>query len=496
MLTTSTHDGFLQGISYYRLPANFQDAITITRRLGIQYLWIDSLCIIQDSVQDWLEESKKMGGIYEDAAFTIAAMTSGKSTDGILVASQSNSKHTHPVLLPVSRIGEINASIEALPRKKNQEYLSDLVTSSVLASRGWTLQESVLSARVLFFGNKQIYWRCQSGFQYADGRLSQLGDAWVLPDFPDLKDSYPAMRSYGFSNAMMSPGHAGVDEKEAILEEYYYLVHDYTRRRLTVASDKLPAFSGLSERAHRAVGGAYLAGLWSNDIKRSLLFHVSLSDDHKPAPPSREYRAPSWSWASLDCPVRFVNDLDGSDALDLELVNHEVILRKNDNPYGEVAGASLVVEGIIIPLFCSTQTFLARSNFPHEGWSCFDGVQKTRKNQVSDPAGRSGRRGGRWVPVIDDDIRGRHIVECGVEFGGVGAGAEEADVKIDPQAYSSVEYFGLFVATGSWGDLYFLILEPVVSEGPLAYRRAGFLDMPVHEMEWVSELTKQTVKLF
>ncbi|KAK4452592.1 hypothetical protein QBC34DRAFT_422797 [Podospora aff. communis PSN243] len=291
----------------------------------------------------------------------------------------------------------------------------------------------------------------------------------------------------------MSPGHAGVDGREAILDEYYYLVHDCTRRRLTMASDKLRAFSGLAERAHRAVGGTYLAGLWPNGIKRSLLFHILLSEDHKPAPTNTEYRAPSWSWASLDCPVQFFNDVDGSSAFGLELISHDVRLRSNDNPYGEVTGASLVAKGIIIPLFRSTETFMAGGFFPHEGWSRFDHAQTTKGDRVAEGPSTHERR---WVPVIDSSTRGCHIVECGIELGDIEAETEEADVKIDPQSYSYTEHVGLFVASGSWGDLYFLILEPVAGEGPLAFRRAGFLNMPAHEMEWVSELTKQTVKLF
>ncbi|KAK0616437.1 heterokaryon incompatibility protein-domain-containing protein [Immersiella caudata] len=480
-LSASTHDPFLRGIPYDQLPANFQDAVVITRRLGIRYLWIDSLCIIQDSVQDWLEESKKMGGIYEDATLTIAAMTSSKSTDGILGTNQTKAKQPDSVSIPALRAGDrtVNARVEALPKKKDQEYLADLITNSVLASRGWTLQESVLSARVLFFGAKQIYWRCHSGFQYADGRLSQLGEAWVLPDFPDLKDSCPAMRSYQFSSAVGRPlSNAGVDEKEAILEEYYHLVHDYTRRLLTVVSDKLPAFSGLAQRTHRAVGGAYLAGLLSDDIKRSLLFYPSVSFDSKPAATGMEYRAPSWSWASLDHSIRFVNDLDASGPLDLRIINHKVTLRKDDNPYGEVTGAHLVVEGVTVPLYRSAQLFKTGGYFAYEGWSRFDSPVH-----------------GRWIPVANDSIRGRHIVECVADITGIEIETEEADLRIDPQAYLSEEYVGLFVTTGSWGDLYFLILEPAASEGPKVYRRAGFLSLPGHEMEWISELVKEIITM-
>ncbi len=84
LLTTETLEPFQNRLSYAALPANFRDAIVITRELGIRYLWIDSLCILQDSKQDWQQESKMMAAIYRDSTLTISAMASSGSTQGIL----------------------------------------------------------------------------------------------------------------------------------------------------------------------------------------------------------------------------------------------------------------------------------------------------------------------------------------------------------------------------------------------------------------------------
>ncbi|TGO74258.1 hypothetical protein BELL_0296g00090 [Botrytis elliptica] len=169
--TTATLPQYQNELPFQLLPANFRDAITITRELGVQYLWIDSLCIIQDSKHDWEQESQKMGTVYRDALVTIYAMSSDASTGGII----PNPAH-EPVEKPSTNFTftddngmEVTVRVEPADRDVYDEDLHRLAESSPLSSRGWTFQESVLSPRHIYYGKKQIYWGCTQGFHDLKG---------------------------------------------------------------------------------------------------------------------------------------------------------------------------------------------------------------------------------------------------------------------------------------------------------------------------------------
>jgi hypothetical protein len=141
MLTSDTLATFENCLPYSDLPANFQDAITITRRLGIQYIWIDSLCIIQDSKQDWEEQSKKMGSIYRNSTITISALASEGSKRGILTSkNKPYSPKTEPVTTTISVTASESTSAGVVQVERldpDEETLNNLDTSGPLAQRGW-----------------------------------------------------------------------------------------------------------------------------------------------------------------------------------------------------------------------------------------------------------------------------------------------------------------------------------------------------------------------
>ncbi|TGO20806.1 hypothetical protein BPAE_0264g00080 [Botrytis paeoniae] len=169
--TTATLPQYENELPFQLLPANFRDAITITRELGVQYLWIDSLCIIQDSKHDWEQESQKMGTVYRDALVTIYAMSSKASTGGIIPdpTYQPIEKPTTTLALIDDNGMEVTVRVEPADRDIYDEDLHRLAESSPLSSRGWTFQESILSPRHIYYGKKQIYWGCTQGFHDLKG---------------------------------------------------------------------------------------------------------------------------------------------------------------------------------------------------------------------------------------------------------------------------------------------------------------------------------------
>jgi hypothetical protein len=138
-------------------PPTFRDAVLITRRLGYQYLWIDSLCIIQDSPEDWLAESAKMGYIYKHASLTIAAEAGADSEAGIFESTNKVRSQLTTIEVPYYRKGHAQSEMMYVQRLLN----SGSEARGPLSERAWTLQEDLLSPRTLRFASQQVWWRCR-----------------------------------------------------------------------------------------------------------------------------------------------------------------------------------------------------------------------------------------------------------------------------------------------------------------------------------------------
>lgn len=255
-LTTQTLEEFKGKISMARLPANFRDAVLLTRRLGFEYLWIDCLCIMQDSLEDWEIESKHMGQVYHDAIFTIAASTASKSTDGILHTFTDYELSGISISLKLSKDGKPEDHVDMVLPNIKRENLGDLLRDEPLAARGWTLQEEVLSARTLFYGHQQIYWQCLHNYEAADGlrpwkvvnqrafRYDQIKDRIHLPQGLQNPDTVKSRYVYERKNTTKEFHDSQTCRK--LIEEYHkQMVVDYCSRNLTRTSDKFIAFLGV-----------------------------------------------------------------------------------------------------------------------------------------------------------------------------------------------------------------------------------------------------------
>lgn len=133
------------------LSYTFKDAIIMTRALGFKFLWIDSLCIIQDSVEDQATESALMHSIYGNSSYNISAIASSSSSEGLLLRKS--------VYTPI-RVNILIDGTETAHIVRMHDTWNEFVTSSPLNIRGWVCQERLLSLRVLHFSNHQIFWEC------------------------------------------------------------------------------------------------------------------------------------------------------------------------------------------------------------------------------------------------------------------------------------------------------------------------------------------------
>ena len=167
--TKSNLEARRQGISLESLPATLQDAILTTRKFGYRYLWIDALCIIQDSHEDWLQQAAKMGDIYAHSSLTLAAADSATCSEGLFRAPAHHGRDFIPLDLRcpsglhLDDGGGRTSSVKRLMVNKTCGegiYRSER-PSEILDTRGWTLQETILSRRVLKFCKDELWWECQ-----------------------------------------------------------------------------------------------------------------------------------------------------------------------------------------------------------------------------------------------------------------------------------------------------------------------------------------------
>lgn len=361
LLTTETIADFQKALPLPDLSQNFRDAIKITQRLGIRFLWIDSLCILQNSKSDWQFESRQMGRIYRDSTLTIYAAASDRSTAGILCQkARQYSRLPEPAYIALwPRPHDLDQQHQRVKvswvAPEGEEDLHSIYHRSPLYSRGWCLQESILAPRQLIYGARQLYWRCQATYQSADGTPEGL----KYPEF-----NYKSFTSLILSDILTAPSpfHGAqppADEMiEAAMKDYYDLVETYNLRTLTYGSDKLPAFSGLARLLQPILpaGTSYLAGLWSTDIHHGLLWRAEFarSSTHIGTNP---YRAPSWSWAVTDTLIHFPSSRSEfrPNPLNMELLESHVTLQDPEDSFGEIVSAVIRVRAHVIKLVRSSQ---------------------------------------------------------------------------------------------------------------------------------------------
>jgi len=280
-----------RGLPLEELPATFQDAIFLTRRLGFRYLWIDSLCIIQDSPEDWALEAAKMHKIYAEASLNIAASAAYNVHDGIFQSS-NRTQHLKLALasIPIRSAG--SKAIGSLSIRYHPRFFSTPVPqipSEPLHSRAWVMQESILSPRRLEFASSQLSWNCRTCCLFesepnesAFREPAELAIGSLFPMLGRTYEPYPDLGSLAMAD--ISP-----------VAWWYNILEVYMQRDITFNEDRLPAIGALAKEMSERVDWHYIAGLWLEDLPRGLLWwYDSAIRTQKPS------TRPSWSWATLD----------------------------------------------------------------------------------------------------------------------------------------------------------------------------------------------------
>lgn len=413
--TTATVRDRMRKISWHTLPATFRDAIELTRSLGVDYLWIDSVCIIQGDERDWKKESSSMFHVYKNSYATLAALDGLDSNQGL----RDSSNKAMSELVAELRMGERRWPVYLHPlhyltgkkweRWPAHEIIGDDDNYPLLV-RAWTYQERMVSPRVLFFTKSEVIFQCSSNAECECGATRQ--DSEWAAEFESTQPSpslRPLLKSHFIDIILdgLREDHDSeikdqlVDKlsktpKEVAANSYRLrvaqswrmtIVSHYSALRLTGQRDKLAALGAIAEQFQTVrPDEKYLAGLWSGTLLRDLFWQTMNPEM------VRRNTLPTWSWASVIGAIGY-ELLQGEKQ---DLVNSVDIVSATceyaaDGGFGVLDCSTLVLRGRI--LRCLSEWYLdqggklqCRLLYSKQGsWTAFAGGMVTTEKYSSIP---------------------------------------------------------------------------------------------------------------
>ncbi|KAI0828934.1 heterokaryon incompatibility protein-domain-containing protein [Trametes gibbosa] len=473
--TMANISSYAKGIDLASLPQTIRDSIHVTHALGIAYLWIDSLCIIQDSDVDKQHEIMLMRLIYRNAHLTIIAASARKVSEGFLqdrpVVPHVNGTRVPislPFICPPSPIapgGNVDGTATA--REVGTVHIApDFQATQVyplydrawepITARGWCMQEYFVSPRALIFASHTLQFRCQKTTQNIGGAFHSLDDDARLPAVLFLADPPRVPRSSALSVALRQ---AWID-----------IVGDYTARVVTVSADKLVAFGAVAEMFQRVLRSDYLAALWRDTFLVDLCWNRREERSQRPRPPA--YRAPSWSWAAVEGEVVVSGtplvEREGTVA---EIVECTVVLEDAQLPFERVAGGALVLHAPV--LRCA--------------WYAVDERDNVHYRVLLQTARDARMEGAREDP--DEEEGEFEAANTGESIYAIVDSTEDAERAMDDDMWAVILFQNdrlleglVIVRTDPAGSL------PVRPETSQVYRRVGFFgvenQIDVHALGW------------
>lgn len=397
MTTKKTLNPFIKSIPT-PLPKTFQDAVITTKALGIPYLWIDSLCIVQDSPEDWSEQAPQMAAVYGNAYIVIAADAASDSTQGFL--DPPSRRLNRSVRIPYEDMTSGNAiwirqrgslsyqlavhgatpsghvpskrqvQVELRRRTKEARAIEENKALGIPASPFWS------SDRPMLNDNTPFGEVLPSDFIKNDADKIMDTLEKVCRDARDITTKL-STRGWAFQERVLSPRtlHFGESEigweclsiiscecsargkryhrTESLLKKasmsmsWVDVVTEYSRMGLTVADDRLAALSGLASVRREAMQKQrYIAGMWEGDLPRQIAWYVKEIGVSNGL--FKKYIAPSWSWASVTGPVVYHHKPDLAPHFTIQDIRcqHRAASSFTDCE----VGAYLLVKGLLVPV--------------------------------------------------------------------------------------------------------------------------------------------------
>jgi hypothetical protein len=310
------------GIGLEEFPLVFADAVWVAKSLGVRYLWIDSLCIVQDNPKDWARESGAMSTVYGNSYLTIAASEAPNAMSGMFYALDHSGKDLNTIRVTAARPDNTQASITV--RKRLPPWPP---SASPLSLRGWTFQEGILPKRVIQLGFYEPRWECN---------VMSACCCTIKPQSDrELKRRF----------SLATGATAAVSQTERWML-WSDIITEYTSRALTKRTDKLVALSGVAKSLQAIWKCRYLAGLWEDELLMGLLWR--LDGERRRYPRPTPFRAPTWSWASTDNSIIMSGPYyPKGNFFQMSVISVRCDLA-TDDPTGAVSGGQLTVSGKLI----------------------------------------------------------------------------------------------------------------------------------------------------
>lgn len=253
---------FYERIPDVDLPGTVANAMSVVRDLGMRYIWVDALCIVQDDKVDWEVQAAAMDKIYLQASMTICVAYGGDSHAGIPGVEQTPGRRKQHT--------ESYRDVTLTTMKP----VASLVSASLWDSRAWTFQECLMSTRCAIFTSEGMIWQCPTATWREDIESPIRKNTWTLDS---VASPLQALRG--------NP-----------LRSYSSCVLAYSGRKLTFLKDKLVAFNGLGEVLGRGLGSRLQAGLPTRYFDWALLWEPEASGERIQV----DVAFPSWAWCGWD----------------------------------------------------------------------------------------------------------------------------------------------------------------------------------------------------
>lgn len=339
LLKTNMHE-LKKDIALHTLPKTFQDAILVAKKLHMGYLWIDSLCIIQDDKDDWRRESAMMHEVYANGFCNIAATAAENGSKGLFF--QQDVRVLQPCLPHIPWLTKPGTVYELL----DGDFWDYSVSFTPLNRRAWVCQERLLSLRNVHFGREQVLWECRelkaaekfprglpaNTFSKNNLNFKQLDPMIQGPPIYDKIDPEPQ------------------DKRFWVYNKWQFVINSYSRGRLTKPEDKFTAISGIAERFRAILQDEYVVGMWRQYLPSQLLWYRQRGLPYLVRP--KEYRAPSFSWMSLDGEVHGPINISNSNIFATIL---DVSIEKDIS--GIVTGGYLTISTLMAVVKIRTASF-------------------------------------------------------------------------------------------------------------------------------------------
>ncbi|PNP41989.1 hypothetical protein TGAMA5MH_06168 [Trichoderma gamsii] len=347
-LIASRLSEFTNGIAFKDLPATFRQSAELALELGVKYLWIDSLCIVQDSASDWLHEAQRMASVYAFSHLTIAASASKNPTTGLSPSPRPRTVIVRPSWKGFIQEWGLQPGQTLRITNPWYEEFKNTIVSAPLNRRGWTYQEYALAPRVLHCTDGEWWWN-----GITDGISRETSTKQIMWYSGPGSITWPDKVSFFNKDRRKLTSTPDI-------WVWDHLTSQYNQRALTKRKDKLVAFGAVAQLFGQVNNlpvdkpDEYIAGAWRSYLPFGL--HWSIGENAErhfstPGSEDAEYVIPSWSWASIDGLVRYHDGKSLKETREEQvkgmprLVDAKVVTE--GGPFGPVKSGYIILHGPI-----------------------------------------------------------------------------------------------------------------------------------------------------